>query len=373
MSGPLAVYVHIPFCPTKCGYCDFNSYAMSGEIVGRTVAAIVKEIRQSPLAGRQAKTVFFGGGTPTMLAASQLAEILGAVRDTHPFLPDCEVTSEANPGTVDSEKFESMRKAGFNRLSLGAQSFDTSDLIKLGRIHGPSEIGLAIERARRAGFENINIDLMFGLPGQSLRGWQNNLDLALAAGTDHLSLYGLTIEPNTRFYRHSLRGYLDIAQEDVQREMYDLACEKCDQAGLLQYEISNFSKPGKECRHNLCYWHGEEYAGYGPGAVGAAESDSRFLRSTNAKHPREYCERVETGTPLSVESEELDSQTRTTEKIMLGLRLNEGLPLVGLKMDQEGLREGVGRGWLEVEGQKVRLTSEGRHFCSEATVLLFPC
>ena len=179
MTGPLAVYVHIPFCPTKCGYCDFNSYAMAGEIVDRTVDATVTEITRSPLAGRPAKTVFFGGGTPTMLSATQLERILTAVRESHPFDQACEVTSEANPGTVDSDKFKAMKAMGFNRLSLGAQSFDTSELLRLGRIHGPAEIGLAVERARAAGFDNINIDLMFGLPGQSLRVWQNNLSLPL--------------------------------------------------------------------------------------------------------------------------------------------------------------------------------------------------
>ncbi len=367
-DGPVAVYVHVPFCPTKCGYCDFNSYAMEGEIVPRTVAAICAEIGRSASVGRPAKTVFFGGGTPTFLSSGQIGQILETVLRAHPPVEGCEVTSEANPGTTDLEKFKDMRSFGFNRLSLGAQSFDTSELIRLGRIHSAGEIGKAIDSARRAGFDNLNIDLMFGLPGQSRHGWARNLGTACEAGTDHLSLYGLTIEPNTRFYRHHQRGTLQLPDDDSKREMYDMAVGACVEAGMGQYEISNFAKSGRECRHNLEYWLGNEYAGYGPGAV---QRIGR-TRRTNLKHPVGYCAAVEGGADLDCESEHLDDATLNVERIMLGLRLNQGLPLDGAIWDRAGLEQAVDRGWALVEGGRVSLTHEGRHFGTEATVLLMP-
>jgi len=274
---PLAIYVHTPFCPSKCGYCDFNSYAMSGDIMERTVRATVREIEASPWAGRPAKTIFFGGGTPTFLAENQLLRIFEAVLQTHPPIEGAEITSEANPGTVDMPKFEAMRKAGFNRISRGAQSFESKDLIRLGRVHSESDIERAFQAARSAGFANINLDLMFALPGQSPRGWHENLRRAIELAPEHLSLYCLTLEPNTAFYKEAQRGELVLPLEEVQVTMYEQCLDELAEAGYGQYEISNFSKPGLECRHNLCYWRAEDYAGYGPGAVGTVEG----VRRTN--------------------------------------------------------------------------------------------
>ncbi len=393
MDSPVAVYVHTPFCPSKCGYCDFNSYAMEGDIIDQTVQATIREIESSPWIGRPAKTIFFGGGTPTYLSSHQLVSILEAVIKTHPPIQDCEITSEANPGTVDIPKFADMRAAGFNRISLGAQSFDTGDLHRLGRVHEASHIGRAVTSARKAGFEKLNLDLMFALPGQSMRGWKINLDLALQLQPDHLSLYGLTIEQNTRYYKLHLRGMLDLPEDEVQVAMYDHAVETCTAAGLAQYEISNFAKPGQECRHNLEYWYGNEYLAYGPGAVGCfSQPNGQKQRYTNLKHPRAYSESLEqSGSPslipsgsrrgfgggspathpLWCEQETLDQPTQDFEKLMLGLRLNQGVPRL-IPHDPKQAKILEDRGWIQTNPDRLVLTQKGRHFCSEATALLAP-
>lgn len=363
--SPLAVYVHIPFCPSKCGYCDFNSFALEGEIVDRTVRAIIQEILTSPHRGRPAKTVFFGGGTPTFLSAAQLGEILHAVTEVHPPVASCEITSEANPGTVDAEKFRGMRAAGFNRLSLGAQSFHPGDLMRLGRVHQAHEVGLAVKAGREAGFDNLNLDLMFALPGQSPKAWQHNLDLALSLKPDHLSLYCLTIESNTRFNRLNQRGMLHLPDDELQTQMYEQACESMAQAGLQQYEISNFGRP---CEHNLCYWRAEEYAGYGPGAVGRVG----MLRTTKMKHPERYCEAVETGGELCCDQEVLTEEMLQREMLMLGLRLNSGIDPRAVEHDATRLNQMVDKGWLTATPECIALTPAGRHFCNEVIVELMP-
>lgn len=366
MNSPFAIYVHTPFCPSKCGYCDFNSYAMDGEIVPRTVDAIEAEIRSSPWAGRPAKTVFFGGGTPTFLEAGQLLRLLRAVRDVHPFEPGTEVTTEANPGTADAMKFMALRDGGFNRMSLGAQSFRNDDLLRLGRVHVAGEIEQAFAMARNAGFDNLNLDLMFALPGQSVAAWKENLNKAIGLHPEHLSLYCLTLEPHTAFYRQHLRGTLVLPEEEDQVAMYEVAITMARDAGYQQYEISNFAQPGRACAHNLCYWQGEEYAGYGPGAVGFVEG----RRYTNLKHPTLYIDALEAGRPLAFEEERIDAMTHRTERIMLGLRLNDGVDATELSLPQQAIQLLTDRGWLESFGSRVRLTESGRHFCSEATLAL---
>ncbi len=362
----IAVYVHIPFCPSKCGYCDFNSYAMDGEIKERTTVAICKEIEQSPWKGESAKTVFFGGGTPTYLEQDQLLRILDTVAAVHPIASDVEVTSEANPGTVDMPKFKSMREAGFNRISLGAQSFNEDELLVLGRVHRSGEIERAVHAAREAGFMSLNLDLMFALPDQTMRGWNSNLERALALNPDHLSLYCLTIEENTAFYKKQLRGQISLPDEDIQVEMYNECVRQTAERGFEQYEISNFARPGFECQHNLCYWRVEDYAGYGPGAVGCVDG----VRYTNTKHPVGYCEKVGAGLPLPFESEVLTEEDRRLEKIMLGLRLKEGLPLENLRIAPIGLARCLERGWIHQASNRIFLTEEGMHFCSEVSLEL---
>jgi oxygen-independent coproporphyrinogen III oxidase len=411
-ASPLGIYVHTPFCPSKCGYCDFNSYAMSGEIMERTTRAQVEEIERSPWRGRPAKTIFFGGGTPTFLSEDQLLRILDAVVRVHPPLEDAEITSEANPGTADAAKFSAMRRAGFNRISLGAQSFLDSDLLRLGRIHKSGEIERAVSIARDAGFENLNLDLMFALPGQSRHAWRANLDRALSLSPEHISLYCLTLEPNTPFYKQHLSGQLQLPDDDEQVAMYNECVSVCAANGYEQYEISNFAKPGYECKHNLCYWHAEEYAGYGPGAVGCVEMDSpplkegsgvdellrpvdgyavysvhgapadhppsfppsregtRKTRYTNLKHPERYGAAVESGDRLAFEAEELTPDLQRMERIMLGLRLNAGLETTGLELASSKVEKMLERGWVELSDSVIRLTAEGRHFCSEVALEL---
>jgi len=370
LGSAIAVYVHIPFCPSKCGYCDFNSYAMSGGIVDRTVDAIVREIERSPNKGRPSKTIFFGGGTPTFLEESQLLRVFEAVLAAHPPIDGAEITSEANPGTVDMPKFRAMYFAGFNRISLGAQSFLDNDLISLGRVHRSGDIERAVGAARDAGFRNINLDLMFALPDQSIHGWRKNLDRALSLKPEHLSLYCLTIEQNTAFYKLNQRGLLNLPDDDQQVAMYDECVRESALSGFEQYEISNFALPGLPCRHNLCYWNAEEYAGYGPGAVGSMSTPLGRIRYTNLKHPEGYCTAVESGLPIPFESELLDDSMLRTEKIMLGLRMNAGLDTSGLDLSPNSIQKLSERSWIESEGNRVRLTPSGRHFCSEVALEL---
>lgn len=368
--APLAVYVHTPFCPTKCGYCDFNSFAMSGPIQGRVSSAIEREIAASPTRGTPANSIFFGGGTPTYLSALQLTSLLRATLAAHPPTDECEITSEANPGTADADKFAAMRGAGFNRLSLGAQSFRDDDLARLGRVHRASEIERAVMLARDAGFQNLNLDLMFALPGQTVADWRSNLERAFELGTEHLSLYCLTLEPNTPFSKEHRAGRLTLPEEELQVEMYDLAVDLASEAGYLQYEISNFARPGFECRHSLAYWRCEQYAGYGPGAVGRLGLPIGPTRYTNLKHPRAYAEAVERGERLWCESEALTEENLRMEKILLGLRLDEGLDSQGLDLSEEALRSLEERAWIRRTEGQIQLTRAGKHFCSEVALAL---
>lgn len=361
----IAVYVHTPFCPSKCGYCDFNSYALSGDIMAQTSAATINEIRSGRAKGKKAKSIFFGGGTPTYIPVDQLTGMLSAVLQAHPPVDGCEITSESNPGTADAANYAAMRAAGFNRISLGAQSFLADDLIRLGRVHTSGEIERAVAIARDAGFDNLNLDLMFALPGQSLRAWEANLDRAIDLNPDHLSLYCLTLEPNTPFYKQHLRGTLQVPDDEAQVAMYDLAVAKAEAAGFVQYEISNFAKPGKECAHNLCYWRHEDYAGYGPGAVGCLTLPEGRVRYTNMKHPDRYIESLD---KLWCEHEYLSEESQQLERVMLGIRLTEGFATASL--DPAKVQNLLNRGWLRTTQERIFLTPLGRHFCSEAALAL---
>lgn len=372
----MALYIHIPFCHTKCGYCDFNSYAMKGEIVSAFVDALHLEIEQTPYAGANVPTIFFGGGTPTFLTGEELAHLLDHLSRKFRIEPGAEITSEANPGTVDLHKLQCMKQAGFNRVSFGVQSFDAAELKRMERIHSPEEVFLAVQAAREAGFDNLNLDLIYALPDQTPERWQDNLRQAVELQPEHLALYGLMLEPNTRFYHLYQKGQLTLPEDEVQVEMYEYARDFARSNGYEQYEISNYAKPGYECRHNLVYWHNESYLGFGPGAVSYIEG----RRWMNMRHPREYVRRVNAGEQLEFESESITGWESAAETIMLGLRTREGVDLDALERRyhlpialyfREAVQRLIQRGWLEQTGTRIHLTEHGFLWHSEASLAFF--
>jgi oxygen-independent coproporphyrinogen-3 oxidase len=370
-QNPLAVYVHIPFCAKHCAYCDFNVVVERAEsaLIPRTVEAICRDIEQSApqLLGagpRQVETVFFGGGTPTFLTGDQLSGILKTIRDNFDVALDVEISSEANPGSSDTGKFAAMRAAGFNRLSIGVQAFDDRLLARLDRVHSTADAESAVSAARAAGFSNLSLDLMFGLPGQTLELWRQSLDRALACRTEHLSLYGLSLEPGTRFERLHRGGKLELPDEDSELAMYEEAITRLSGAGLEHYEVSNFARPGFRSRHNQVYWHNAEYLGVGPGAV----SYLNGRRWKRERLPQCYADKVDAGADLAVESEHLDAAGALGETMMLGLRLREGIALSEIRsrfdVDPEQtfarqIKDLSRRGLLVLKEGCLRLTHSG--------------
>lgn len=370
------IYIHIPFCHRKCGYCDFNSYAGLDALVEPFVQALHTEIAQSPYAGERFDTVFFGGGTPTYLSGDVLAGILEHLTRQFVIPANAEITCEANPGSVSLTQLRTMRQAGFNRLSFGVQSFDLDELRRMDRIHTPDEVVQGVAWARTAGFENLNLDLIFALPKQTLTRWEANLRQAIALQPEHLSLYALMLEPNTRFYHLYQKGKLHLPDDEVQVAMYRLAQQLTAEAGYGQYEISNYARPGYECQHNLIYWRNEPYLGFGPGAVSYMEGK----RWTNIKHPREYIRRISAGEPLELEWERLTGWDAVAETLMLGLRMLAGVDLAALEARfglpirehyAETIDALIRRGWLERTADTIRLTQEGLLWHSEVALAFF--
>jgi oxygen-independent coproporphyrinogen-3 oxidase len=366
----IGCYVHIPFCVRKCAYCDFNSFSgYTDDSIARYVAALTQEIihSDSPIIGGRGAidSIFFGGGTPTAIPATDEAALLRAILETLPVTPDAEITTEANPGTMDVAHLEVLRAAGFNRISFGVQSFDAGLLKTLDRIHSAAEAKNAVAAARAAGFENVSIDLMFGLPRQTLTQWQNTLDQALALHTDHLSLYSLIVEPGTGFYTLQQKGRLPLPDEDLGAEMYQMAIDAARSAGFRQYEISNFARPGRDCRHNLHYWRNEPYYGLGCGAVSYLDGARRM----NLKPPTKYAETVETGGDLTESVETLTREETMAETMMLGLRLiHEGVDCRAFAarfgadprdLYTREIAKYTSRGLLETVGDYLRLTPCG--------------
>jgi oxygen-independent coproporphyrinogen-3 oxidase len=266
-SMALSAYVHIPFCQVRCTYCDFNTYAGLEPLFQPYVEALIAEVNW--LAARFSgplNTLYLGGGTPTRLPADMLQRILVTCQQTFGIRPEAEISCEANPGTLSPAGLAALRQAGFNRLSLGAQSFNPAELTMLGRIHSAGQTGLTVRQARAAGFDNLSLDLIYGLPGQTLKDWQTSLEQALALAPQHLSLYCLGLEPGTRLAYQVARGELPTPDADLAADMYELAGERLAAAGYAQYEISNWCRPGYECAHNLVYWRKLPYLGLGAGA-----------------------------------------------------------------------------------------------------------
>lgn len=321
------LYIHWPFCLSKCPYCDFNSHVRhEAPDEARYVRAYKKEIAATAarIPGRTITTVFFGGGTPSLMQPSSVAAILDAAGKHWNIAPDVEVTLEANPTSVEAERFKSFRAAGVNRVSLGVQALDDAALKELGRLHSAQEALDAVAIARR-NFERYSFDLIYARPRQSIAEWKTELTRAIGEAAEHLSLYQLTIEPDTPFFGLHAAGKLATPDNDLARDLYDATQEICGAHGLAAYEISNHARPGAECRHNLVYWRGHEYAGIGPGAHGRIEIGGKRYATATEKKPEAWLMRVEAnGHGLTVD-ETLTSDERADEFLLMGLRLAEGI------------------------------------------------
>jgi oxygen-independent coproporphyrinogen-3 oxidase len=319
---PRALYIHIPFCTNKCYYCDFNSYVAEGQPIDAYLDALEMEMERTAALYEPdiIRTVFVGGGTPTVLSPAQIRRFLAAVRRHFPIASDAEYTMEANPGTTGPEKLEAMREGGVNRISFGAQTFDNRLLKTIGRIHEADDIVRSIAEARAAGFASLSIDLMFGLPGQKLEHLQDSVFRALDLDLPHYSLYSLKVEENTLFHRLYERGELLLPEEEEEIEMYEHLIERMTSAGRLQYEISNFALPGSESRHNCIYWKNEPYFGLGAGAHGYALGE----RHMNVKGVLPYIEASRQGLPR-LETHKVSAQEAREDFMMVGLRMLRGV------------------------------------------------
>jgi putative oxygen-independent coproporphyrinogen III oxidase len=360
------VYVHVPFCSTRCGYCDFNTYTATelGESVRREDfhELLAAEVRLAAAAlgddRRPVDTVFVGGGTPTLLGAHGLAAVLDVVRAELGLAPGAEVTTEANPDTVDDELLEGLLAAGYTRISLGMQSSAPAVLRVLDRTHTPGASVAAARAATRAGFEHVNLDLIYGTPGETDDDLRRSVDDALGAGVDHVSAYALIVEDGTPLARRIRRGELPLPDDDVAASRYEIVDAMLAAAGLPWYEVSNWARPGGECRHNLGYWRDGDWLGIGPGAHGHRGG----VRSWNVRHPRTYAQRLAEG-GLPVDGQEvLTDADRRAERVMLGLRLAEGLEVSAIS-DPRLAEAEVGLGLLDAQslaGGRLVLTDSGR-------------
>jgi len=317
------LYVHVPFCLTRCGYCDFNAYAGLGDLAPRYVRALEAEAALWAGEWRDERfaSVFLGGGTPTTLEAMDLAGLLARLRDRFDVAPDAEVTIEANPDTVDEAKLSALLEAGFTRLSMGAQSFDPLVLQSLERVHSPGSVRRAYANACAAGCANVNLDLIYGANGETLDSWRRTLEETIALGPEHVSAYALTIEPATPLGRKVQAGLVPPPNPDLQADMFGLACELLADAGYEHYEVSNWSKPGFACRHNLGYWERRPYLGLGAGA----HSYRGGLRWWNVRPPPEYLDMVVVGVHPIGGEERLTPQDERLEEVFLKLRIMEGI------------------------------------------------
>ena len=324
-----AVYVHWPFCAAKCPYCDFNSHVRLGGVdEPRFARAYGAELRHmaSRAPGRSVTSIFFGGGTPSLMAPGTVAAIIDQIAALWPLASDTEITLEANPTSVEAERFQGYRAAGVNRLSLGVQALNDADLKALGRLHSAQEAIAAFEIAR-ATFPRVSFDLIYGRPRQDVAGWADELRGALALAADHLSAYQLTIEEGTPFFDLAARGRLQTPGEGLSRAFYDVTQELCEKAGLPAYEISNHAVPGAESRHNLVYWRGGEYVGIGAGAHGRIVEDGARLATVTDSRPEAWRDQVERLGHGLVAEEALSPQDAAREFLLMGLRLREGLSL----------------------------------------------
>ncbi|WP_225976651.1 MULTISPECIES: radical SAM family heme chaperone HemW [Corynebacterium] len=357
------VYIHVPFCATRCGYCDFNTYT-PGELGSASspesylqALAIELELSAAATSHRVVDTVFIGGGTPSLLGAEKLVSILGMIRQHYDLAPDAEITTESNPESTSARYFEQLRAGGFTRVSLGMQSASESVLATLDRTHTPGRAATAAEQAHAAGFEHVNLDMIYGTPGETDDDVCLTLETILGAGVDHVSAYALIVEPNTKMGRLVRTGQLPAPDDDVMARRYELISHSLEVAGLDWYEVSNWARPGGECRHNIGYWSDADWWGAGPGAHSHI-GDQRFY---NVKHPRRYYERLGRGELPIQETEQLSASDRHTEQIMLGLRMREGIARSALDpAAAETIDRYVDRQLLSVDKHRLRLSDQGR-------------
>jgi oxygen-independent coproporphyrinogen-3 oxidase len=375
-TRPFGVYVHVPFCATRCGYCDFNTYTArelpgGGSHDGYVAAVIAELAHAARVLGEDrpaASSVFFGGGTPTLLAADDLAAILAAIEEHIGLAPGAEVTTEANPESVDPAALARLREAGFTRVSLGMQSAAPHVLATLERTHTPGRAGAAAAEARAAGFEHVSLDLIYGTPGETDADWRGSLEAALAAGPDHVSAYALIVEPGTRLAAQVRRGVVAAPDDDAMADRYLAADELLSAAGLGWYEISNWAAgEASRCRHNVGYWRGGDWWGAGPGA----HSHVGGVRWWNVMHPTAYAAALAEGRSPAAGRELLDDATRRFERIMLELRLAEGLDAGLLDDAARAALPGLhADGLIHAPGERVLLTVEGRLKADAVTLAL---
>lgn len=367
---PLAVYIHWPFCRSKCPYCDFNSHVRDGVEAARWTRALLADLEHhTALApGREVGSVFFGGGTPSLMPPETVAALLDRVRQHWRVRPDLEVTLEANPNSSEAARFRAFAAAGVNRLSLGVQALDPAALHMLGRLHDCAEAIAAIEHARDS-FARFSFDLIYARPGQSLAAWRQELDEALALAGEHLSLYQLTVEPGTAFATLARRGELVLPDEELAAALYETTQDRLAAYGLPAYEISNHARPGAECRHNLAYWRYQDYVGIGPGAHGRLSRDGVKYATRQTRLPERWLPAVEDkGTGLE-EMTAIDRGCAVEEMLMMGLRLSEGVDRARLEhaaaCDAEelfgaNLAPLVEGGFLTLDQQGLVATAVGR-------------
>ncbi|MDK7113727.1 radical SAM family heme chaperone HemW [Staphylococcus pettenkoferi] len=356
-----SAYIHIPFCVRICTYCDFNKYFIQNQPVDEYLSCLIKEMETSEV--RQLKTLFVGGGTPTALSETQLERLLQAI--TSLFTIEDEFSFEANPDELTLNKVRLLKKYGVNRLSMGVQTFNPQLLELLGRTHAPEDIYQAIDNARRVGIESISLDLMYHLPQQSLDDFKESLDIALSLNIDHISSYGLILEPQTQFYNMYRKGKLKLPSEDVGEEMYTYLIERLNQTSFHQYEISNFAKKGHESGHNKVYWKNEGYYGFGAGASGYVDGE----RYTNVNPVNHYIKKIQAGERPVLHSTRPTIQEQMEEEMFLGLRMNKGVSIKRFeeKFDQsidqiygQTLNQLVSDGLIEINDGFISLTERGK-------------
>jgi len=368
---PAGLYIHIPFCRSRCSYCDFATGIYQGELAARYVRALGEEISTSRHAGARVDTIYFGGGTPSLLTPSQLDLILSALHRQFDIGSGAEVTLEINPGTVSRDQLRSFRESGVNRASFGAQTFDDAELVKLGRSHSSADTLNTFHELRAAGFDNVSFDLIAGLPGQTLDGWQRNIDQSLALQPEHLSFYLLEVHSGTPLADHIRRGLQPVPDEDLAAVMYEWMIERAAAAGYEHYEISNLCKPGFSSRHNTKYWTGAAYFGFG---CSAHSFDGRARRWANQRDVLRYVENVEQGASPVVEEQELTAADLRAEALFLGMRMMRGVDVreyselfgVDLRAEhQDELDRFREAGLVEFDGDLIRLTRNGALMSNE--------